>query len=91
MKHIEWDELKNARLKSQRSICFEDVQAALEENDVLDDTPHPNQKRHKGQRILIVEIDSYAYFVPYVEDETKIFLKTIIPNRKATKKYLKEN
>jgi hypothetical protein len=26
--------------------------------------------------------------VPYVEDEESIFLKTIIPNSKATKKYL---
>jgi hypothetical protein len=25
--------------------------------------------------------------VPYVEDDERIFLKTIIPNSKATKKY----
>jgi len=28
--------------------------------------------------------------VPYIEDDEKIFLKTIIPNSKATKKYLRE-
>ena len=35
---------------------------------------------------------NYAYLVPYVqENEDSVFLKTIIPSRKATKKYLKED
>jgi len=34
------------------------------------------------------DIDGYAYLVPYVENEEEIFLKTIIPSRKATKRYL---
>jgi hypothetical protein len=33
-------------------------------------------------------IDNYIFSVPHVEDDEKIFLKTIIPNGKATKKYL---
>lgn len=90
MKHIEWDERKNAKLRSQRGVCFEDVQAAIEEGDVLDDIAHPNTLHYSHQRMYIIRIDKYAYLVPYEEDETKIFLKTIIPNRKATKKYLKE-
>jgi len=32
----------------------------------------------------------YAYLVPYVTDKKEYFLKTIIPGRKATKKYLGE-
>ena len=28
------------------------------------------------------------YLVPFVEDEHTVFLKTIIPSRKATKQYL---
>lgn len=91
MKHIEWDERKNAKLRSQRGICFEDVQTAIEERDVLDDIEHPNKLHYRHQRIFIIKINQYAYLVPYVEDETKLFLKTIIPNRKATKKYLKED
>lgn len=89
MKHIDWDEQKNAKLKSERGICFEDVQAAIDENRVLDDVLHPNRLRYKNQRILIININHYAHLVPYIEDETKMFLKTIIPNRKATRKYLK--
>jgi hypothetical protein len=30
-----------------------------------------------------------AYLVPYVETDNEIFLKTIIPSRKATRKYLR--
>jgi hypothetical protein len=31
-----------------------------------------------------------VYLVPFFEDEHAVFLKTIIPNRKATKEYLGE-
>jgi len=51
--------------------------------DVLESTNHPNQK------IFVLEIDEYVYIVPFVENEDEIFLKTIIPSRKFTKKYLK--
>jgi len=61
---------------------------AIDEGRVLDEFENPNKKRYPNQRILVVEIESYAYYVPYVEDEDKIFLKTIFPSRKATKKYL---
>jgi len=39
---------------------------------------------------LVVRRDDYVYLVPFVEDEKLIFLKTIIPSRKATKEYLGE-
>jgi len=49
---------------------------------------HPNQERYPGQRISVVVIEGYAYLVPFVENEVEIFLKTIIPSRKATKQYI---
>ena len=52
---------------------------------------NPDQDKYKKQNIYIVEYGNYAYLVPYVEDDEKIFLKTVIPSRKATKKYLGEN
>lgn len=88
MKYYDWDEEKNAFLKESREVSFEDVQLAIEEERVLDDFEHPNKKRYPNQRIMVVEITSYAYYVPYVEDKDKFFLKTIFPSRKATKKYL---
>ena len=30
----------------------------------------------------------YAYIVPFVTDDEKIFLKTVYPSRSATKKYI---
>ena len=88
MKYLDWDKKKNAFLKELREISFEDVQTAIEEGKVLDEFKHPNKKRYPNQRIMVIEIENYAYYVPYVEDEKKIFFKTIFPSRKATKKYL---
>ncbi len=88
MKYFDWDKQKNILLKELREVSFEDVLAAIEEGRVLDDLEHPNKHRYSNQRIMVVEIDDYAYYVPYVEDEEKVFFKTVFPSRKATKKYL---
>ena len=36
-----------------------------------------------------MNVQGYAYLVPFVESDTEVFLKTIIPSRKATRRYLK--
>ena len=41
--------------------------------------------------MFVIKIDDYVYLVPYVETENEIFLKTIIPSRKATKHYLNKS
>jgi hypothetical protein len=61
----------------------------MERGDVLDTIEHPNQDRYPGQKIAVIRIDDYAYLVPYVENDEEIFLKTIIPSRKATNKYVR--
>ena len=48
------------------------------------------QERYPNQLISVVIVNNYAYLVPYVESEENVFLKTIIPSRKATKKYIGE-
>ena len=88
MKQILWDSEKNATLRRDRAVCFEDVLFALERGDLLDRLVHPNQAKYPGQQLLIVKITDYAYIVPYVETDEYLFLKTIIPSRKATRKYL---
>ena len=77
-------------LKADRGIGFEDIVFHIERGDVLDILEHLNPKRYAGQRIFVVRRDDYVYLVPFVEDEKLIFLKTIIPSRKATKEYLGE-
>lgn len=89
MKYYDWNEAKNDRLKSERDICFEDVVVAISEGKLHDILVHPNPAKYPNQRFYIVEVQEYVYVVPFVEDEIKIFLKTIYPSRKLTKQYLK--
>jgi hypothetical protein len=84
MKSINWNTEKNLLLKKTRGICFEDIVFFIERGDVLDDYEHPNQKDYPGQRIMVVGIGDYAYLVPFVENDEELFLKTLIPSRKAT-------
>ena len=63
---------------------------SVERGDVLDILEHPNPERYGGQRIFVLRREDYVYLVPFVEDEHTVFLKTIIPSRKATKEYLAE-
>jgi hypothetical protein len=87
MKNINWNTAKSMALMESREICFEDVVFHIANGDLLDDYQHPNQQKYAGQRIMVVSINHYAYLVPYVEDNDELFLKTIIPSRKATEKY----
>lgn len=88
MKEIRWSEEKNEWLKKVRGIGFEDIFTAINENGILTSIKHPNPEKYPNQRVLIIQIGSYAYAIPYVKSKTGIFLKTIIPSRKYTKKYL---
>ena len=83
---------KNEILKEQRDISFEDAILSIEEGNLLDDLEHPNKEKYPHQNIFIilVKIKNYVYIVPYVEDDSSIFLKTIIPSRKMNKKYNKK-
>ena len=91
MKVINWNAEKNQELMESRGVSFEDVVFYLQQGSILDDLEHPNPEKYSNQRIFVLEIDEYVYLVPYVEDKKEIFLKTIIPSRKATKHYLGES
>ena len=90
MKPINWNSEKNRKLIEERNISFENVVFCLQNNALLDDMIHPNHKKYPDQRIFVVAIDEYAYLVPYIETDDEIFLKTIIPSRKATKRYMEK-
>lgn len=90
MKIYDWDIDKNEWLKKERGISFEEIVAALDEGKKLDSYKHPNREKYPDQEILVVEIDNYAYLVPLVEKEEKVFFKTIYCSRKATKKYIRK-
>jgi uncharacterized DUF497 family protein len=114
VKYFDWDDAKNAKLRAERGIGFEEIVFHIERGDLLDILEHPNPDRYAGQRIFVVRREDYVYLVPFppspesptrvlrrghavalraeadVEDEHTVFLKTIIPSRKATKQYLGE-
>jgi len=89
MKYFSWNEEKNDLLKTERGLSFEEVVFYIDLGFLLDVLEHPNQEKYEGQKIFVVQMEDYAYLVPFIESEHDIFLKTIIPSRKATKKYLK--
>jgi len=86
-----WNSEKNQQLINERSISFEDIVLNIHLGNELDIYDHPNQERYPGQKISVVIVEDYAYLVPFVENNEEIFLKTIIPSRKATKHYIGES
>lgn len=91
MNHFAWNLEKNEQLIRERGLSFERVIYHIENEGLLDVVKHPNPAKYPKQRMFIVNIENYAYLVPFVENETEFFLKTIIPSRKATKKYIEVN
>lgn len=83
----DWNPDKNDWLKKERSISFEEIVFHLSKGDAWKTTDHPNQKEYSGQRIYFVIVEGYIHMVPHVIEEEMIFLKTIIPSRKATRDY----
>ncbi|MGH8001314.1 MAG: BrnT family toxin [Brasilonema sp.] len=90
MKSLHWNPQKNIQLIQERGVSFEAVELAIAQGYLLDILKHPNSEKYPNQRIFVIKIDNYAYVVPFVEDNESIFFKTIIPSRKMTRLYLKE-
>lgn len=88
MKIFDWSDEKNAWLREGRGVTFEEIVYHIAHGGLLDTIEHPNQEKFSGQRVFIVNVEGYACFVPFVEDERTYFLKTIIPSRKMTRLYL---
>lgn len=86
-----FDPNKNRKLKEERGVNFEDVIMAIEKGQILGiRQKHHNSEKYPDQKILIIEIDDYAYQIPFVQDGQSIVLKTVYPSRKATAFYLKK-
>lgn len=86
----EWNPEKNEYLKETRGISFEEIIFHLSKGEIWKTADHPDQTNYKGQKIYFIIVENYIYLVPHVVEKEYIFLKTIIPSRKATKMYRKE-
>ncbi len=85
-KVFQWDKEKNQKLIKERGISFEAVVLQIEAGQVLSIIQGRGKYKHQGQ--FVIEINNYIYVVPFVEDSERVFLKTIIPSRKLTKRFL---
>ena len=91
-KHMryEWNPDKNEWLKSNRNISFEEIIFHLSQGDVWKTADHPDKHKYPGQKVYFVIVNEYIFLVPHIIEKKYTFLKTIIPNRKATQICLKE-
>jgi len=88
MKPVRWNPEKSLLLKAERGVSFEEILSAISQGGLLAVLDHPNRSKYGHQKMLVVRIRDYAYLVPHVESESEIFLKSIIPSRKATREFL---
>jgi len=86
---FDWSDEKNEFLERTRGVSFEDIVFHIQKGDLLDIIKHPHVARYPKQNIIVINIEGYAYLVPYVKEKGIRFLKTIIPSRKATEEYLR--
>jgi uncharacterized DUF497 family protein len=84
MKYLNWSPGKNEILKAKRGISFEEIALLIESGQLLGIEENPGRS---NQKIYILEIENYAFIVPFVEKDNEIFLKTAFPSRKYTKRY----
>jgi hypothetical protein len=84
MRYLNWNPEKNEILKRERGISFEEIAYLIESGQVIGIEENPG---YPNQKMYVFEIDNYAVIVPYVENDDEIFLKTVFPSRKYTKKY----
>ena len=79
---IEWNELKNRRLKQTRGASFQEIMAS----ELVTIKIHPKREH---QNLMYYWYKNYIWTVPFVIKQDKVFLKTLYPNRKFTQKYLR--
>jgi uncharacterized DUF497 family protein len=83
--NIIWDEEKNAKLKKERGISFDEVAELIVGKKYVGIVKHPKRPH---QRVFLLPIQGYIHAVPFVIDaEGNIVLKTVFPSRKFHKEY----
>jgi len=88
-KPVRWNAEKDRLLRKRtdrNGIAFDDCLAKIRAGQIIDII---ESRSRPGQRVFVLEFDGYAYRVPFVENDEEIFLKTVYPDRKLTRKYLR--
>jgi len=50
VKYFDWDDAKNAKLRAERGIGFEEIVFHIERGDLLDILEHPSPQRYAGSK-----------------------------------------
>lgn len=87
---FDWSPEKNEFLKKEKNLSFEEIALHLSEGKLWKVTKHPNPERYPNQKVFLVPVNDYIFFVPFIKDGEKFFFKTAFPHRQATKEYLLE-
>jgi len=89
MKPVMFSEKKDKWLRKERGVGFVEISQSIKEERMIKVIDHPNKKKFPKQKMFLVQLKNYLYVVPFVEEVGYIFLKTVYPSNKYTKKYLK--
>jgi len=81
---FDWDNDKNEQQKRDRGISFEQIVFLILNDRILDILEHPNRVKYGNQKLYVIDVDGYAYVVPFEDREGVRLLKTIFPSRKYT-------
>ena len=81
-----FDPQKNAWLVRERGISFEQIIALIESSKLIQVLEHPNVERYPNQLLYEVDVGGYVHAVLVVGEGRTLFLKTIYPSRRATRK-----
>jgi hypothetical protein len=83
MKYFSWDNEKNMQITRERNISFEQALFNMEQGRLPDILQHPDQEKYPDQKIIVIAIHDGACLAPFVETESEVILKTIIPSRRV--------
>ncbi|MFA6016977.1 MAG: toxin [Patescibacteria group bacterium] len=89
MKEIRFNQDKNNKLKLIRGISFDEIAKIIKKKEILEVIDNPNKKKYQNQKLFLIQIKNSIIVVPFVEEKDYVFLKTIYPSEKYTKKLLK--
>ena len=79
MKYLNWSSEKNKILKRERGITFDEIAYLIGSGQIIGIEENPGRS---NQEIYILEIENYAFVVPFIEKDEEIFFKTAFPSRK---------
>ena len=68
-----WNNEKNEELKRERRVSFEQIVLLIKNVNILDILEHSKKEKYQNQRLYVIDIDNYAYVVPFIDKKGERF------------------